>query len=195
MIQIKYLLVTSILLASGLLYAASDEAALQAFTEESRTMSEQFLQQLEATRQAEIETIGSAYAIEVCASTGPSLAVEMSRNLDISIKRVSLRPRNIVRGGGDAWEQQALFQFRDEMRNGKPVTKSEYAGITEEPMGTFLRYIRPIMIKEKCIQCHGQKPLSPEISNIIMRLYPHDRATGYKVGDLVGAISLKKQIR
>jgi hypothetical protein len=42
-----------------------------------------------------------------------------------------------------------------------------------------------------CLACHG-KTLGPAVSKKISELYPSDHATGYSVGEVRGAFSLKK---
>jgi hypothetical protein len=43
-----------------------------------------------------------------------------------------------------------------------------------------------------CINCHGAKEnIAPEVKVILGDKYPDDRATGFKVGDVRGAISIK----
>lgn len=34
----------------------------------------------------------------------------------------------------------------------------------------------------------------PEVKNLLNKRYPHDKATGYKEGDLRGAVSIKRQL-
>ena len=47
-------------------------------------------------------------------------------------------------------------------------------------------YAEPIVMQPLCLVCHGEI-LQPEIAARIAELYPDDRATGFKEGDLRGA--------
>ena len=45
------------------------------------------------------------------------------------------------------------------------------------------------------MNCHGnQENMMPDVKDLIAQNYPADRATGYKVGDLRGAVSIKISI-
>jgi len=42
------------------------------------------------------------------------------------------------------------------------------------------------------LQCHGARDkLAPGVADALKELYPQDQATGYAVGDLRGAVSVK----
>jgi len=51
----------------------------------------------------------------------------------------------------------------------------------------YLRYMRPISVKQACIACHGSKDKRPKF---IVEKYPNDRAFDFKVGDLRGMIEV-----
>ena len=55
-----------------------------------------------------------------------------------------------------------------------------------------LRYMKPLVVQPVCIACHGPKENIPaEVKAILEQRYPSDRATGFLVGDVRGAISVK----
>jgi hypothetical protein len=40
-----------------------------------------------------------------------------------------------------------------------------------------------------CLSCHGDlNTISPEVKEVLKKEYPQDRATGYKINDLRGAV-------
>lgn len=176
-------------------HAADNSISVEAFSREGRMHSKNYLNKLEKIRQIEIKTLGPSNAIETCIMSAPVLAMEMSRNLNISIKRVSLRPRNLVRGSADSWEQGVMLRFQDEIRSGTQTSDIEHAELVQEPTGAFLRYMKPILAKEDCLKCHGSVQLNPEVIHTLRRLYPNDLATGYSEGDMIGAVSLKKRLQ
>jgi len=53
--------------------------------------------------------------------------------------------------------------------------------------------MRPIFIAAPvCLQCHGEPAkLAPGVAEALKELYPDDQATGYSLGDLRGAISIR----
>jgi hypothetical protein len=67
---------------------------------------------------------------------------------------------------------------------------------TFETEGRFLRYLKPVFVKKPCLACHGAPSDIPgKIRVFLKRYYPEDRATGFKEGDLYGAISVKIPVK
>lgn len=53
-----------------------------------------------------------------------------------------------------------------------------------------VNYLRAIPMKEQpCAACHGTS-IAPEVQARIAALYPDDRATGFRPGELRGAIAI-----
>jgi hypothetical protein len=45
----------------------------------------------------------------------------------------------------------------------------------------------PIHLKEQCVTCHGPaESIADDVREKLLELYPHDRAVGFKEGDLRG---------
>lgn len=73
------------------------------------------------------------------------------------------------------------------------MTRSE---VVMEPDGQYYRFMRPIALQPQCVLCHGLSEQIPEeIRNVLKRQYPFDAATGYKAGELRGAVSIKQPLR
>ena len=54
----------------------------------------------------------------------------------------------------------------------------------------IFRYFEPLYIQEACLKCHGEK-VDPKVKAKIKELYPDDKATGYKLGDLRGFVAVE----
>jgi hypothetical protein len=68
----------------------------------------------------------------------------------------------------------------------------EYFEVVKEGGQEYLRYMKPLILQPVCIACHGPRENIPaEVKLILEQKYPGDRATGFLVGDLRGAISVK----
>ncbi|MCP3925062.1 MAG: methyl-accepting chemotaxis protein, partial [Desulfobacterales bacterium] len=52
---------------------------------------------------------------------------------------------------------------------------------------SFIRYIKPLYITASCMGCHSD---TESIPGFIKEKYPKDKATGYKIGDIRGAVSV-----
>jgi hypothetical protein len=46
-------------------------------------------------------------------------------------------------------------------------------------------YVEPIVMQPLCVTCHGEEIAEP-LRQRIAELYPEDRATGFRVGELRG---------
>jgi hypothetical protein len=58
-----------------------------------------------------------------------------------------------------------------------------------------VRYLKPIITQAPCLSCHGPaESISPEVKSIIDTNYPEDKATGYQINDLRGAVSVIKSL-
>jgi hypothetical protein len=52
--------------------------------------------------------------------------------------------------------------------------------------------MQPIRVQAMCLSCHGDPAGIPaEVKEILASRYPKDLATGYKAGDLRGAVSVR----
>jgi hypothetical protein len=79
-----------------------------------------------------------------------------------------------------------------DLLNKKKEMKNEYVEVIDEGGQKYLRYMRPLVAVPLCINCHGPKEGIPtDVKTILAEKYPEDRATGFLVGDLRGAISVK----
>ncbi len=145
---------------------------------ESRELTADYATQLKAALQESMATGGPVAAIEVCSEIAPQLASDLSRASGAKVRRTSWRFRN-PGNAPDAWEAQALTQL--EATGNQEVFELM-------PDGSA-RYLKAIPTAPVCLACHGET-LAPEIRESLGDAYPHDRATGFAVGDLRGAFSI-----
>lgn len=134
-------------------------------------------------------------AITACSELAPRIAGRISRERGWRMTRVSLKPRNPLLGAPDAWEQQVLRRFDRQAAAGTDPSTLEHVEIVEEPAGRAYRYIKAMPVGGLCLTCHGGEAQIPEAVDAALReRYPHDRATGYAVGEIRGAISVKQPL-
>ena len=152
-----------------------------------------FMQELITALQKELAAGGPANAVAVCSGLAPSIAGKISGETGWRVTRVSTKVRNPLLGMPDAWEQQVLLDFEKRAAKGEDIDKMSYSEVVSEPAGKFFRYMKAIVIKQPCLACHGaEDQIAPSVRTILKERYPHDRATGYKIGDIRGAMSIKE---
>lgn len=161
---------------------------------QSRTTAQQFSAQLGGTLKQQIQTGGVESAIPVCKQIAPTLAAQYSTDKKI-VKRVSNKNRNAIQGNPDAWEKAALARFQAAINTDQQNQNLEFSEVVTENNHRYFRYAKGIRVQALCLQCHGQaQDISPNVQKLLNEHYPNDLATGYQVGDLRGAISIKTQL-
>jgi hypothetical protein len=184
------LLISVVLVVTGIAYA--DEAAGGREAAAQRTAAG-FMKDLLSALQKEIAAGGPSGAVGVCSDLAPSIAGRISRETGWRVTRVGTRVRNPLLGMPDQWEQKVLLDFEKRASKGEDIGKMSYSEVVSEPGGRFFRYMKAVAIKQPCLACHGtEEQIAPSVRAILNERYPHDAATGYKLGDLRGAISIKE---
>lgn len=175
-----------ILLAALALPSRADQTA------EARSLATQMIQQLGAALKKELAASGPEGAVSVCRDIAPTIAGELSRKSGGRVARVSLNTRNPLLGDPDAWEQLVLAEFDRKAATGEKIESMEYSETIDEPRGRYFRYMKALPVQPLCLTCHGMADNIPEQVKAKLAIeYPHDRATGYALGQVRGAVTIK----
>lgn len=186
------LMVITLFVFANTAYAETDPYI--SYTEESRKIAQEFMQKLAGTLKQQIETSGTESAIKVCKEVAPALAAQYSSSERL-VKRVSLKPRNQSLGTPSGFERDALQSFDEKQRAGETGVM-ELGTVYEDAGGSWFHYMRAIPTQPQCLQCHGSSAeIKPNVRALLSAEYPADRATGYSVGEIRGAISIKHKIQ
>jgi hypothetical protein len=170
--------------------AADDETAA------ARRIATELAQRLGTVLKKELAENGPVDAISVCRDTAPGLAGELSRKTGGRVSRVSLKTRNPLLGQPDPWEHQVLIEFEKRLASGEKPEGLEKAERVEEPGGRYFRYMKALPVQPLCLTCHGTAETIPDAVKFkLASEYPHDNATGYSLGQIRGAISIKQPVR
>ncbi len=185
-------------IASTLLFAMCAFPALAddmaQYQEESRKIIKEFAAQLGGELQKEMKENGPVAAIKVCRNVAPAIASEVSRKNGWNVSRKSLKTRNAGQGMPDAWEQKVLADFEKRMEKENPANM-EFAEVVTEPQGKYFRYMKAIPVQDICLKCHGSDDTTaPNVKDALKAEYPHDKATGYTLGQIRGGFSIKRPL-
>ncbi len=153
----------------------SDDSALLL---KSRALTTEYATQLQAALLETMSTSGPVATIDVCKDRAPAIQSELSRLSGANVRRTSLRFRNSGNAPDD-WETVSLEMF----------TSSDQNEILETTASGVTRYMKAIPTGDVCLTCHGAE-LAPEIEEALDAAYPHDRARGYRLGEIRGAFSI-----
>ena len=186
----KKLLIAAATLALPFVVApahAGDDALL----DEARKVATSLPPKTLAKLQEEIAKSGPEGAIPVCKDMAPKMAANVLQETVWKVRRVSLKVRNEARAIPDDWEKAALEDFDKRAAAGESPAKLEKG----EKIGNEYRYVKALPVQPLCLNCHGSDDqISPAVKSVLAQHYPNDRATGYSVGQIRGAISVRKPL-
>lgn len=141
----------------------------------------------------EIARSGAEGAIGVCRDMAPPMAKEVAMSTGWQLKRVSLKARNASRATPDEWERAVLEEFDRRVAVGEDPAKVEKAEVVDKDGQRAYRYAKALPTQALCLNCHGAlDTLTPEVRARLKEHYAEDRATGYAVGQVRGAIVATK---
>ena len=152
----------------------------------SAVLADRFQADLQGQLQAAMKTGGPVGAIGVCQQAAPAIAANLSEESGAEVRRIALKERNPAaapeRELRGRLEQLAAAPLT---ADGKPAVMQWTSGSGADARAHFMRAIP--MKEQPCAACHGTA-IAPEVQARLAELYPADKATGFKPGDLRGAI-------
>lgn len=180
------------LLLAALLAALNVHAADAPWLGEARQVAGMVPPKLLLVLQEEITRGGAASAVEVCREKAPQMARTASEQTGWAIRRVSLRNRN-PKAVPDAWERAALEDFDRRAAAGESPATLEKWDVVKSGERSEYRYMKALPVQPLCISCHGPADqLAPGVAAKLQTHYPQDLGTGYSVGQIRGAITIRK---
>lgn len=175
------ILLVSLLLASTNLWADNQSAHIN----DAKPVIKQFATALQSELKSAMKAGGPVAGIEVCNTQAPAIT-ENSQQNGWQVSRTSLKWRN-PNNAPDQWEQEQMRIFEKKLKAGADA-KTLWAVYEDEKE---IRVLKAIPTQGVCLACHGSE-LAPTIEEKLNVLYPDDKATGFNLGDLRGAFSLKR---
>ncbi len=174
------------------LLGTSAWAADEAWVAEARGVATAIPPKLLAVLKAEIDQGGFEQAISACNEKAPQMARTASEQTGWQVRRVSLKQRN-PKAVPDAWEAATLADFDRRAAAGEsPMTLERAERVTVDGQPTY-RYMRARPVQELCVSCHGpRESLKPTVAAKLNVLYPADQGVGYSVGQIRGAMTIRK---
>jgi Tfp pilus assembly protein FimT len=172
------------LLLSPNLYAETNSATLETQAAERVT---EFATTLKSALGAAIKQGGLVEGINVCKMQAPAISDSLSTD-GWTVARKSTKNRN-PNNKPDDWEAEKIAQLVDMIRNSESIDNVTFSTNKD---GQF-RFAKAIKVAPVCLNCHGQT-IAPEVKQVLSEHYPHDLATGYRLGDLRGIFSITKTL-
>lgn len=173
--------------------AQAEDKAQKKFEQEATTAIKELAGSLKSSLMAAMQDGGPVEAVAVCNLIAPTLAAEISKKYGMDIRRTSLKVRN-PDNEADAWETDVLQRFETRLAAGEAIQKLTFSEKVSSPEGEHWRMMKAIPTDKVCLSCHGSKIAAPIQANID-KYYPDDMATGFKLGDIRGAFTVKKAVK
>ena len=168
---------------------------LSEHNEDAMKVTQEFVMTLGKQMASAMKDGGAEGAVQVCREAAPQLTGDISRETGWKVTRVGTRVRNSMLGMPDSWEQSVLIEFEQRKSAGEGFEKMFFSEVVDEPNGRYFRFMKAIPVKKGCLQCHGDDAqIKPAIAALLKQHYPHDLARDYKLGDLRGAVSIKRPL-
>lgn len=119
-----------------------------------------------------VQEDGFVAAVNVCHGEAAPITKAVGEEMNVNIGRVSDRLRN-PKNTGPSWVEPLIEQAGEEAHY---VVQDD-----------ALRAVKPLVIAENCLNCHGPKDqLAEGVASALDEYYPEDQATGYELGDIRG---------
>ncbi len=150
-----------------------------------KAAAQKLIQTLGGNLQKEMKAGGPVAAVKFCAEHAFGLTQTVSDELGegVSVKRVSLKERN-PSNRPEADELAVMESLQKLQESGVALPGYLVESVDVETA----KFYKPLTInKGVCLKCHGDLAKG-ELADYIAAMYPGDKATGYKMGDLRGAV-------
>ncbi len=134
---------------------------------------------------------GLENAIEVCNLKAIPIAeiIEKASEDNIKIKRTTFNYRNLENAPDDI-EKSALEHFQNLLAENKSLPDHYIQKVIRQNVVHYY-YFKPLIVENICLGCHSNpENMDTRLLNQLSRLYPEDKALGYKEGDFRGLISV-----
>jgi hypothetical protein len=164
---------------------------LDAARKKADAAAEALVGELSAKLTEAVAARGAEGAIDFCNKVAQELTAKLGEREGVAIRRTALRLRNKV-NAPDPFERAFLERAAAKLAAGGSVSpEAEVQPATGG--GRELRLLRPIVYRGGiCEQCHGSlEGISPGVRARLAERYPEDQATGFKSGELRGAVSVR----
>jgi len=136
----------------------------------------------------ELNRGGPVAAIAVCADSA-QVRTRRRGAEGVLVRRVGTRVRNPA-NAPDSVEAAVLDAFAAAIAANRAMPDTAFVAV-DSTGAPAVRYLRAIRLQEFCLACHGPADsIAASVKEILAARYPNDRATGYAVGQLRGAISV-----
>ena len=159
--------------------------SIQTDTAEAKAAIKELAVALKTELKGAMQAGGPVAAIGVCNTQAIPITQKVATEKGLQLSRVSLKNRQPANLPNE-WQIAVLEGFEQQKAAGKDIGSLVWSETVNVDGNQEFRFMKAIPTDAICLNCHGTD-LSPGVSRILADLYPEDRATGYREGDIRGA--------
>ena len=181
----KFLLIT-LLVSTALLATSPKQDEIDDVTAIGKKASSDLVKKLGGNLKKHLKAGGPMDAFDFCSNNAYALTQEVDKAFgkNVMIKRVSLKYRNPA--NKPLADEKPVLQALHLMNQNGIVLPKE---VVQDKGNGVYKYYKPLVINKKaCLHCHGDINKNKTLFAAIKNIYPSDRATGFKMHDMRGAI-------
>jgi len=158
----------------------------------AKKITKQFSSLLKSELQNAMKNGGPINAISVCHTKALPITDKVAKAEGVKLSRVSLKPRNPINAPLD-WQETILKDFDARAAQGEDIKTMAYAKIINAGGKQQFQFMKALPSSGVCLTCHGSE-LAPSLSAKLVELCPNDKAIGYMLGQVRGAIVIVNDI-
>lgn len=183
--KILHTLALTALASSLLLASPQEDAKMQELLKVGKESAALLGKTLGKNMKEHMQKGGPMDALNFCSQEAYELTDSVNKTLPkgVKVKRVSTNYRSS--SNRPTSNEKAILESLKQLQE-SGVILPEY--LVERVSETSYKFYKPLLIdKEVCLKCHGVLKDS-ELKSAINERYPDDKAMGYKMNDLRGAV-------
>ncbi|NOR28111.1 MAG: DUF3365 domain-containing protein [Lutibacter sp.] len=163
------------------------KAEQEEYINKGKEITKASFNELSTNLMAQMKLGGPQQAVPFCNTQAMPITHQMSEKFNVTIKRTSDKVRNSENKATER-ELQIIEGYKTSLEN-----SSKLSPIIEINSDKNKQFYAPIIMKEKCLVCHGKpgEQLNVKTDSLIKSFYPLDKAIGYENGDLRGIWSIE----
>ncbi len=158
----------------------------------ARKITKDFVGSLKGELKKAMQEGGPVNALSVCHTRAIPITNEVATRHGVRLSRVSLKNRN-PNNAPNEWQRPILEEFDARAAKGDDPKALAFATIVEVDGKKQFRFMKAMPAGKVCLNCHGAE-LKPEVAAKLKELYPEDKATGYSLGQIRGAVVIVKDL-
>ena len=167
-------------------YVILDDSLKEELIERGSKIAKLTASSLQKALKNAIREDGLEYAIEICNIYALDITDSISESESVLIKRLAKKYRNPV-NETDSAESELFKSYILEWLGGRQLNPKIIPDNNGHPV-----YYSPIYVGKLCLNCHGEPGtnIDSKLAKSINELYPEDKATNFKQGQLRGMWSI-----